>query len=67
MPIYFRGKKKNESDAITKELLSLQQQDGQSASIQRDVGTRLIASYTKARANNDYKNRQRGLEKLEKK
>ncbi len=57
---------KNECDAITKEQLSLQLQDGQSASIQSDNGTRLIASYTKARAINDYKNRQRGLEKLEK-
>jgi transposase len=58
---------KNESEAITKQILALQLQDGQSALIYREDGTRLIVSYTKARAINDYNNRQRGLEKLEKK
>ena len=58
---------KNESETITKLLLALQLQDGQSASIHREDGTMLIVSYTKARAINDYNNRQRGIEKLEKK
>lgn len=58
---------KNESETITKQLLALQLQDGQSALIHREDGTKLIVSYTKARAINDYNNRQRGLEKLEKK
>jgi transposase len=58
---------KNESEAITKQMLALQLQDGQSASINREDGTKLVVSYTKARAINDYNNRQRGLEKLEKK
>ncbi len=58
---------KNESEAITKQILALQLQDGQSASINREDGTKLVVSYTKARAINDYNNRQRGLEKLEKK
>ena len=58
---------KNESQAITKQLLALQLQDGQSALINREDGTKLIVSYTKARAINDCNNRQRGLEKLEKK
>ncbi len=58
---------KNESEAITKQILALQLQDGQSAMILREDGTRLIVSYTKARALNDYNNRKRGMEKLEKK
>jgi transposase len=58
---------KNENMAITNQVLALQLQDGQSAIIGREDGTRLIVSYNKARAINDYKNRQRGLEKLEKK
>lgn len=58
---------KNESEVITKQILSLQLQDKQSASITREDGTKLIVSYTRARALNDYNNRQRGLEKLEKK
>jgi transposase len=58
---------KNENEAITKQMLVLQLQDGQSAMIEREDGSKLIVSYKKARAINDYKNRQRGLEKLEKK
>jgi transposase len=58
---------KNENEAITKQVLALPLQDGQCASINREDGTKLIVSYTKARAINDYKNRQRGFEKLEKK
>ena len=58
---------KNENEAITKQVLALQLQDGQSAMIGREDGSQLIVSYKKARAINDYKNRQRGLEKLEKK
>lgn len=58
---------KNENEAITKQVEALQLQDGQSVSINRVDGTKLIVSYAKARAINDYKNRQRGFEKLEKK
>jgi transposase len=58
---------KNENLAITKQVLALQLQDGQSAMMGREDGSKLIVSYKKARAINDYKNRQRGLEKLEKK
>ena len=58
---------KNESAAITKQVFALQLQDEQSAMIHREDGTKLIVSYTKARAINDYNNRQRGLEKIEKK
>lgn len=58
---------KNENEAITTQLLALPLRDGQSAMIHREDGTKLIVSYTKARAINDYNNRQRGFEKLEKK
>jgi transposase len=58
---------KNENQAITKQILALPLQDGQSVSINREDGTKLIVSYTKARSINDYKNRHRGFEKLEKK
>lgn len=58
---------KNEKEAITKQILALQLQNEQSVMIHREDGTKLIVSYTKARAINDCNNRQRGLEKLEKK
>lgn len=58
---------KNESKEITQQILSLQLQDGQSVMIEREDGSKLIIGYKKARADNDYKNRQRGLEKLERK
>ncbi len=58
---------KNESEAITKQILALKLQDGQSESIAREDGTRLVVSYKKARSINDFNNRKRGLEKLEKK
>ncbi len=58
---------KNENEDITKQMLALQLRDGQSAMIERRDGSKLIVSYKKARAINDYNNRCRGLEKLEKK
>lgn len=58
---------KNESKALTQQILALKLQDGQSVLIGKEDGSKLIVSYKKARAVNDFKNRQRGLEKLEKK
>lgn len=58
---------KNETVIITRQILALQLEDGQSEILLRQDGTKLIINYTKARAANDQKNRQRGLEKLEKK
>jgi transposase len=58
---------KNESKGITGQILSLQLKDEQSVILDREDGSKLIVSYKKARAINDFKNRQRGLEKLEKK
>ena len=56
---------KNEEESITKQILALQLQDKESALIDREDGSKLIVSYSKARACNDYKNRHRGLGKLE--
>lgn len=58
---------KNESKALTSQILSLQLKDEQSVILDREDGSKLIVSYKKARAINDFKNRKRGLEKLEKK
>lgn len=58
---------KNESKMLTQQILALKLQDGQSVALARTDGSKLIVSYKKARALNDFKNRQRGLEKLEKK
>lgn len=66
-PYILGARIKNENEAITNKNLALQLQDGQSEMIHRDDGTKLIVSYTTARAVNDYNNRQRGVEKLEKK
>jgi transposase len=58
---------KNENAAIRKQVLDLRLQDVQSAMLLREDDSKLIVSYKKAKAVNDYNNRQRGLEKLEKK
>jgi transposase len=58
---------RNESEAIIKKILALRLRDEQSEMIEREDGSKLIVSYKKARALNDSKNRQRGLEKLKQK
>ena len=58
---------KNENEAITKQILSSNLNDGESSIITRDDGSRLILSYKKSRALNDKQNRKKGLESLEKK
>jgi transposase len=58
---------KNESKAIIQQILALELKDEQSVVIDREDGSRLIVGYKKARAMNDYRNRQRGLEKLKRK
>lgn len=58
---------RNESEAIIKQILALRLRDEQSEMIEREDGSKLIVSYKKARALNDSKNRQRGLEKLKQK
>lgn len=58
---------KNESKAVIKQILALKLADKGSVILDCDDGSKLIIGYKKARALNDFKNRQRGLEKLEKK
>ena len=58
---------KNESKAITNQILALQLRDEQSVMLTREDGSKLIISYKKSRANNDAKNRKRGFEKLKEK
>jgi transposase len=57
---------KNETDEIKNRILSLQPEDGESAVIEKTPGTKLIISYSAARAAKDNDNRQRGINKLEK-
>jgi transposase len=56
---------KNESAAISKEVLALGLQNGQSQVVDKPDGLRLIISFSAARAKKDAANRQRGLQKLE--
>jgi transposase len=58
---------KNETDAIKQQILEMGLTDGQSVSIRKDNKTRLIVSMTDKRANRDFRNRERGLKRLEKK
>jgi transposase len=56
---------KNETHALQQQILSLSLSNGQSHSIHKAGGLRLIVSYSEARAHNDRKNRERGLARLE--
>lgn len=60
------GRIKNESEAISKQILALQLADGQSAVIPKDGHTSLIIHYSAKRASKDAHNRERGLKRLEK-
>lgn len=57
---------KNESKAITTQILALQLQNGASVMLQKDNTSALIISYSLARAKKDNANRERGIQKLEK-
>ena len=57
---------KNESKAITTQIQSLQLENGISATLQKDNNTKLIISYSLARAKKDNANREKGIAKLEK-
>jgi transposase len=56
---------KNETEQVRKQVLSLKLGNGESAVIRKKEKQRLIVSYSRARAQRDAKNRQKGLEKLE--
>jgi transposase len=60
------GRIKNETNKIKQVILSKRFKEGQSIVIRRDDSTRLVVSYSSARARKDLKNRQKGLNKLEK-
>jgi len=57
---------KNESDRIKTEILQHTFSDGDTTSIAKTEGTRLIVNHSKARASKDEYNRKRGLTRLEK-
>jgi transposase len=57
---------KNEAKPIEKQILSASLKNGESIAIVKDENTRIIISYSDARAKKDAANRKRGLEKLEK-
>lgn len=57
---------KNETNQLQKQILSQALKDGESVSITKTDGMRLIISYSASRAGNDEHNRNRGLIKLEK-
>ena len=56
---------KNETQGIKEQILTLKLENGQSHTILKPAGERLIISYTASRANKDKKNRERGLRRLE--
>lgn len=58
---------KNESKAIKERILTLKLANGQSDIIKKEGGLKLIVSYSDNRAKKDKHNRERGLQKLEKK
>lgn len=58
---------KNETQEIKNEILSLKMSNGQSRIIEKEGCLKLIISYSDKRAQKDMHNRERGLQKLEKK
>jgi transposase len=62
---YILGAKiKMESDSVKEQILSLNLKNGETALIQKSEYTKLVISYSQARAKKDQHNRQRGLDKL---
>ena len=57
---------KNETNSIKHQILGLTLTNNQSSVIDKDDATRLIISYSEKRARKDQRNRQKGLQKLEK-
>jgi len=57
---------KNEPKSLQQQLLSYTWSNGQTHTINKEDGVRLIVSYSEVRAYNDNKNRERGLRRLEK-
>ena len=59
------GRIKNESNAMKNKILSLTLQNGESAAINKTENTKIIISYSDARAKKDKHNRDKGIQKLE--
>jgi len=57
---------KNENKTIKEKILSLELTNGQSDVVEKEDGLKLIISYSDKRAKKDLHNRERGLQKLEK-
>jgi len=57
---------RNENKAIKEKILSLELTNGQSDIVEKEDGLKLIISYSDKRAKKDRHNRERGLQKLEK-
>ncbi|MGK2861038.1 MAG: IS1634 family transposase [Chitinophagaceae bacterium] len=56
---------KSENKEMKAKVLALQLENGQSAVIQKNENTKLVVSYSHARATKDAHNRERGIKKLE--
>jgi transposase len=56
---------KSESSDMKEKILALQLENGQSTVLQKDRHTKLVISYSQARAAKDAHNRERGIKKLE--
>jgi transposase len=57
---------KSESHTLQKQILALQLKNGESIALKKDEQSKLIITYSQARAKKDAANRKRGMEKLEK-
>ena len=58
---------KSETDVIKEKITALRLDNGESAIIEKDNGLKLIVGYSDKRAGKDKQNREKGLQKLEKK
>lgn len=57
---------KSETEAIKKQTLALKLKNGESVALKKDEQSKLIITYSEARAKKDAANRKRGMEKLQK-
>ena len=57
---------KNDSQQIKQQIMAMAFKNGQSHILRKDEHTRIVISYSEARAKKDRANRERGLQKLEK-
>lgn len=57
---------RNEKHAVKKQIVNLMLKNGESCVIDKDPSTKLVISYSEARAKKDKANREKGLRKLEK-